>query len=107
MRPGIDYSTDELIELSTLHDNTTEAAEQLEEAFMEIQENLKLSEKDVLFTLARVADSFIRMHEDYNFDPDDNMDAEAAFNDYFIACRDIIFDDENNGDVLCSTEKGN
>jgi len=58
MRPGVKYSADELIELSSLHDSTTDAADELEEAFMEIQERLKLSKKEVLFTLARVADSF-------------------------------------------------
>ena len=98
MRQGIEYSADELIELSRLHDRTKEAAEQLEESFMDILEELKLTEKEVLFTLARVTDSFIRMHEDYNFNPDNRLDAEAAFNDYLIACRDITFGDDDNGD---------
>ncbi len=106
MRPGVKYSADELIELSSLHDSTTDAADELEEAFMEIQERLKLSEKEVLFTLARVADSFIRMHEDYNFDPNNKLDAEAAFNDYYIACRDIRFGEVCDGDVVESGEKG-
>ena len=106
MRPGVNYSTDELIELSSLNDSTTEAAEQLEESFMEIQERLKLTDKEVLFTLARVADSFIRMHEEYNFNHEDNLDAEAAFNDYFLACRDI---EEGDGEVTVNgtAAKGN
>ncbi len=81
-----------------MHDRTTEAAEELEESFLEILEEQGLTQKEVLFTLARVADSFIRMHEDYTFDPNDNLDAEAAFNDYYIACRDITFGDDDNGD---------
>ena len=107
MRPGVNYSSDELIELSKLHDRTNEAAEELEESFMEIQERLKLSEKEVLFTLARVADSFIRMHEEYNFNHEDNLDAEAAFNDYCLACRDIRFVEDSDDDMQNSAEKGN
>ena len=99
MRQGIEYSADELIELSKLHDSTTEAAEELEESFMEILEKLNLTEKEVLFTLARVTDSFIRMHEDFNFNPNNKLDAEAAFNDYYIACRDITFGDDGNSGI--------
>jgi hypothetical protein len=46
------------------------------------------------------------MHEDYNFDPNNKLDAEAAFNDYYIACRDIRFGEVCDGDVVESGEKG-
>ena len=97
------YSMDELMEFSELQDRTNEAAEELESAFMKIQEKFKLSEREVLYTLARVSDSFIRMHEDFCLDPNCDLDAEAAFNDYFVSCRDISTEDE--GDVTLN-EKG-
>ena len=89
MRPAIPYSMDELLEFSELQEKTNVAAEELESAFMEIQQNHMLSKREVLFTLARVVDSFIRLEEDYEFDESKRIDAEAAFNDYFLACRDI------------------
>lgn len=106
MRPAIPYSMDELMEFSELQDRTNEAAEELESTFMEIQEKHKLSEKEVLYTLARVVDSFIRMHEDFNFDPNNTLDAEAAFNDYYIACRDIT-DGENSDSETTLSKNGN
>ena len=109
MRPTVDYSLDEIMEFSELQDRTNEAAEELESSFMKILEKHKLSEKEVLYTLARVADSFIRMHEDFCFDEKNTLDAEAAFNDYFIACRDIS--NEDDGSITdskgYSSEKGN
>ena len=89
MRPAIPYSMDELLEFSELQEKTNVAAEELESAFMEIQQNHMLSKREVLFTLARVVDSFIRLEEDYEFDESKRIDAEAIFNDYFLACRDI------------------
>jgi hypothetical protein len=82
------YSMDELMEFSELHDRTNEAAEELESVFMKIQEKFKLSEREVLYTLARVSDSFIRMHEDFCFDPNCDLNAEAAFNDYYSVADD-------------------
>ena len=52
---------DELLEFSELQEKTNVAAEELESAFMEIQQNHMLSKREVLFTLARVVDSFIRL----------------------------------------------
>ena len=89
MRPAANYSLDEIMEFSNLQDRTNSAAEELEESFMEILESHKLSNKEVLFTLARVANEFIKMHEEYTF-KDDGLDAEAAFNDYLLACRDML-----------------
>ena len=56
---------------------------------MVIQQNHMLSKREVLFTLACVVDSFIRMEEDYEFDESKRIDAEAVFNDYYMACRDL------------------
>ena len=106
MRPSIPYSMDELMEFSELQDRTNEAAEELESSFMEIQERHKLSEKEVLFTLARVVDSFIRMHDDFCLKPDCDLNAEAAFNDYYIACRDIKEGDDSNSETIL-TKSGN
>ena len=89
MRPAIPYSAEELLEFAELQEKTNVAAEELESAFLEIQQNHMLSKREVLFTLARVVDSFIRLEEDYEFDESKRIDAEAAFNDYFLACRDI------------------
>ena len=89
MRPAIPYSMDELLEFSELQERTKDAAEELESSFMKILEEHELETKEVLFTLARVADSFIRMHEDFTFDESKRIDAEAIFNDYFLACRDL------------------
>ena len=89
MKIGTQYSLAEVMEFATLQERTNTVAEELEEFFLEIQEKHKLSKKEVLFTLARLADSFIRMEEDYCFDESKQIDAEAAFNDYFLACRDI------------------
>ena len=68
MRPAIPYSAEELLEFAELQEKTNVAAEELESAFMEIQQNHMLSKREVLFTLARVVDSFIRLEEDYEFD---------------------------------------
>ena len=105
MRPAVNYSLDEIIEFSNLQDRTESAAEELEESFMEILESHKLSNKEVLFTLARVANEFIKMHEDYTF-KDDHLDAEAAFNDYLLACRDML-SGEKNGGIGVDGGKGN
>ena len=72
-----------------MQERTNDAAEELEEAFLEIQQNHMLSKREELFTLARVVDSFIRMEEDYEFDESKRIDAEAVFNDYYMACRDL------------------
>ena len=85
MRPAIPYSAEELLEFAELQEKTNVAAEELESAFMEIQQNHMLSKREVLFTLARVVDSFIRLEEDYEFDESKRIDAEAIFNDYFLA----------------------
>lgn len=95
MRPAIPYSAEEILEFAKLQERTNEAAEELEETFLEIQQNHMLSKHEVLFTLARVVDSFIRLEEDYEFDESKRIDAEAVFNDYYMACRDI----QNGEDV--------
>ena len=100
MRPAIPYSMDELMEFSELQDRTNEAAEELESSFMKIQEKHKLTEREVLYTLARVVDSYIRMHEDFCLDPNCDLDAEAAFNDYYTACRDITQEESDDPSVL-------
>lgn len=106
MKIGTQYSLAEVMEFATLQDRTNTVAEELEEFFLEIQEKHKLSKKEVLFTLARLADSFIRMEEDYEFDESKRIDAEAVFNDYFLACRDI---EEGDGEVTVNgtAAKGN
>lgn len=100
MRPAIPYSMDELLEFSELQEKTNVAAEELESAFMEIQQNHMLSKREVLFTLARVVDSFIRLEEDYEFDESKRIDAEAIFNDYFLACRDLQESQENDDEPV-------
>ena len=104
MRPAIPYSMDELMEFSELQDRTNEAAEELESVFMEIQQKHMFSKQEVLFTLARVVDSFIRMEEDFCFDESERIDAEAVFNDYYTACRDITEEDEGDSTL---NENGN
>ena len=89
MRPTIPYSAEELLNFAELQDSTKDAAEELEESFLNILENHGLNKHEVLFTLARVVDSFIRMEEDFEFDESKRIDAEAVFNDYYTACRDI------------------
>ena len=96
MRPAIPYSLKEIMEFSELQDRTNEAAEELESVFMEIQQKHMFSKQEVLFTLARVVDSFIRMEEDFCFDESERIDAEAVFNDYYTACRDITEEDEGD-----------
>ena len=88
MRPPI-YDTQDVLEFAEMQERTNDAAEELEEAFLEIQQNHMLSKREELFTLARVVDSFIRMEEDYEFDESKRIDAEAVFNDYYMACRDL------------------
>ena len=103
MRPAIPYSTEEILEFAELQEKTNAAAEDLEESFLEIQQNHMLSKKEVLFTLARVVDSFIRLEEDYEFDESRRIDAEAIFNDYFLACRDIQNGEDNDEDPVLNT----
>ena len=91
---------DELLEFSELQEKTNVAAEELESAFMEIQQNHMLSKREVLFTLARVVDSFIRLEEDYEFDESKRIDAEAIFNDSFLACRDLQESQENDDEPV-------
>ena len=62
-----------------------------------------LSKKEVLFTLARVVDSFIRLEEDYELNESKRIDAEAIFNDYFLACRDIQNGEDNDEDPVLNT----
>ena len=62
-----------------------------------------LSKREVLFTLARVVDSFIRLEEDYEFDESKRIDAEAIFNDYFLACRDIQNGEDDDEDPVLNT----
>ena len=100
MRPAIPYSAEELLEFAELQEKTNVAAEELESAFMEIQQNHMLSKREVLFTLARVVDSFIRLEEDYEFDESKRIDAEAIFNDYFLACRDLQESQENDDEPV-------
>lgn len=89
MRPAIPYSDEELLNFAELQDSTEDAAEELEESFLNILESHGLNKHEVLFTLARVVDSFIRMEEYFEFDETKRIDAEAVFNDYYTACRDI------------------
>jgi hypothetical protein len=96
MRPAIPYSTEEILNFAELQERTNAAAEELEETFLEIQQNHMLSKHEVLFTLARVVDSFIRMEEDYELDESKYIDAEAVFNDYYMACRDIQNGEDND-----------
>ena len=103
MRPAIPYSTEEILEFAELQEKTNAAAEDLEESFLEIQQNHMLSKREVLFTLARVVDSFIRLEEDYEFDESRRIDAEAIFNDYFLACRDIQNGEDNDEDPVLNT----
>ena len=103
MRPAIPYSIEEILEFAELQEKTNAAAEDLEESFLEIQQNHMLSKREVLFTLARVVDSFIRLEEDYEFDESKRIDAEAIFNDYFLACRDIQNGENNDEDPVLNT----
>ena len=103
MRPAIPYSTEEILEFAELQEKTNAAAEDLEESFLEIQQNHMLSKREVLFTLARVVDSFIRLEEDYEFDESKRIDAEAIFNDYFLACRDIQNGEDDDEDPVLNT----
>ena len=89
MRPAIPYSAEELLEFAKLQERTNDVAEELEESFLQLQEEKGFSKHEVLFTLARLVDSFIRMEEDFEFNESKRIDAEAVFNDYFLACRDI------------------
>ena len=98
MRPPI-YDANDVLAFAEMQEKTNVAAEELEEAFLEIQQNHMLSKREVLFTLACVVDSFIRMEEDYEFDESKRIDAEAVFNDYYIACRDLEDGSESDGFV--------
>ena len=100
MRPALPYSAEELLNFAELQERTNAAAEELEETFMHIQQNHMLSKHEVLFTLARVVDSFIRLEEDYEFDESKRIDAEAIFNDYFLACRDLQESQENDDEPV-------
>ena len=87
-----------------MQERTNDAAEELEEAFLEIQQNHMLSKREVLFTQARMVDSFIRMEEDYEFDESKRIDAEAVFNDYYMACRDLCEESDSEPTL---NEQGN
>lgn len=104
MRPAIPYSDEELLNFAKLHDSTKDAAEELEESFLNILENHGLNKHEVLFTLARVVDSFIRMEEDFEFDETKRIDAEAVFNDYYTACRDIQNAEDAAEDPITNNE---
>lgn len=95
------YSLDDIVKYTELRERTNEAAEELESIFLKIQQDHMFSKKEVLFTLARVVDSFIRMDEDFSFGDSEQIDAEAVFNDYYTACRDIGDEDhECEADVV-------
>ena len=83
------YTLDELMEFTKLQSRTEDSSEELEEAVKLIQEKFKLNGKETLYTLARVVDTFLRLQEEDNYFKDESLDAEAAFNDYFIKNRDI------------------
>ena len=103
MRPPI-YDTQDVLEFAEMQERTNDAAEELEEAFLEIQQNHMLSKREVLFTQARMVDSFIRMEEDYEFDESKRIDAEAVFNDYYMACRDLCEESDSEPTL---NEQGN
>ena len=103
MRPPI-YDTQDVLEFAEMQERTNDAAEELEEAFLEIQHNHMLSKREVLFTQARMVDSFIRMEEDYEFDESKRIDAEAVFNDYYMACRDLCEESDSEPTL---NEQGN
>ena len=89
-----------------LRERTNVAAEELESIFLKIQQDHMFSKQEVLFTLARVVDSFIRMEEEFCFVESEQIDAEAIFNAYLTACRDIGDDDHPcEADVL--VQQGN
>ena len=83
------YTFDEIMEFKQLEERTEESGEELEEAVKLIQEKFKLNGKETLYTLARVVDTFLRLQEEDNYFKDESLDAEAAFNDYFLKNRDI------------------
>ena len=83
------YTFEELMEFNELEKRTEECGDELEEAVKLIRERFNLNGKETLYTLARVVDSFLRLQEDENYFKDDTLDAEAAFNDYFLKNRDI------------------
>ena len=86
----------EILEFSNLQDRTSDATEELEESLMNILEEQGLDTKEVLFTLAKVVNEFIKMHEDFSFS-NEKIDAEACFNDYLLACRDILCENPGSG----------
>jgi hypothetical protein len=45
------------------------------------------------------------MEEDYEFDESKRIDAEAVFNDYYIACREL--EDGNESDGFVPSQGGN
>ena len=95
------YSLDDIMKYTELRERTNVAAEELESIFLKIQQDHMFSKQEVLFTLARVVDSFIRMEEDFCFDESQRIDAEAVFNDYLTACRDIGDEDHDcEADVI-------
>jgi len=104
MRPAIPYSAEELLKFAELQERTNEAVETLEDSFMDFMETHKMDKHDVLFTLARLVDSFIRMEEDFEFDESKRIDAEAVFNDYFLACRDIQNGEDNAEEPILDKE---
>ena len=104
MRTAIPYSDEELLNFAELLERTKDASDNLEEFFLRILENQKLSKHEVLFTLARVVDSFIRLEEDFEFDETKRIDAEAVFNDYYTACRDIQDAGDANEDSVANKD---
>lgn len=83
------YTLDELMEFTKLQSRTEDSSEELEEAVKLIQEKFNLTGRETLYTLARVVDSFLRLQEEDNYFEDKSLDAEAAFNDYYMQNRDI------------------
>ena len=100
------YSLDDIMKYTELRERTNVAAEELESIFLKIQQDHMFSKQEVLFTLARVVDSFIRMEEDFCFDESERIDAEAVFNDYFMACRDIG-DEDHDCETHVVDQQGN
>lgn len=101
------YSLEDIMKYTELRERTNVAAEELESAFLEIQQNHMFSQKEVLFALARLVDSFIRMDEDFCFIESDRIDAEAIFNDYYLQCRDIGDEDHPCEAAVIGPQQGN
>jgi len=92
MRPAVEYTSDEIMEFSKLLIRTEDVANELEKTAIDMFVKHRLTDKEVFFTLARVINDFILSHEAYLSDTE-HLDAEAAFNDYLLACRDMMSDE--------------